>query len=209
MTSPAETHASLHPETVLGPSASVTRTLLAMRGTWHDRLDAFRPDGTPMDVDDVGNVLGAYPYDNIVYVDFDGVLYTQTNVTFRGRAPHVRTFTASVREGVLVFDRLGPEAPEHIGVSLGEGRVAFLGRDLGAPGLQRYSEPDFVEVNDATRLRLTTLYRDGACVRTLRASGTRLSPDASHRVAFDPRGADGPVHDDRSSTQAFTGGHDD
>lgn len=208
MTMSEVTTAGLHPDTVLGAPGSVTRTLLAMRGTWHDRIDAFEPDGTPMDVDTVGNVLGPYPYDNLVYVDFDGVTYTQTNVTFRGRPLHTRTFTGRIVDGLLWFDKLGPEAPQHVGVSVGEGRLVFLARELSSPGLQQYAEPDYLEVGDATRTRITTLYRGGPVCRTMRASGVRLSAATDRRLSFDPRGPEGPVHDDRSSTNAFTGGHD-
>ena len=80
-----------------------------MVGVWHDHLEAFDPDGTPVADDPHGGVPGPFPYDNLVYFDFDGSTVTQTNVTFRGREPSVRTFESDLVDGVLRFRRLGPE----------------------------------------------------------------------------------------------------
>ena len=100
------------------------RDLFAMVGVWHDHLTAWDVHGRAVDHDPFGGVPGPFPYDNLVYCDFDGSVWTQTNVTFRGREPAVRTFEADVADGVLTFRRLGPEAPEHVG------RVGRAGADL-------------------------------------------------------------------------------
>ena len=57
--------------------------LAAMVGVWHDHLEAFDRDGTPVTDDPHGGVPGPFPYDNLGYFDFDGATVTQTNVTFR------------------------------------------------------------------------------------------------------------------------------
>lgn len=190
-------------------TGSVVDTLLRMRGVWHDTLHAFHPDGTPMPFDEVGSVHGPFPYDNLVYVDFDGEVYRQTNVTFRGRPLKVRSFEAKVVDGVLRFDPLGPRDPGHVGISAGPGRLIFCPATTDHPGLSHYSEPDFVELTGSgTRQRTTMLYRGGELVRTLAVSGIRLAATADRRVPDDPRGADGPVHELHSTTQAFTGGTD-
>lgn len=189
---------------------SVEQTLRAMVGTWHDRLEAFTPAGQPVSHDEFGSTVGAYPYDNLVYVDFDGERYVQTNVLFRGRPLHVRTFTGTMRDGVLFFDHLGPEAPQHVGVSAGPGRIVFTSRRLDDAGLLQYAEPDYVQlVGDERRERTTVLYRGGELVRTLRVTGVRLSRRTTTRHELDPRGADGPVHDGLPQTLAFTGATDD
>ncbi len=189
---------------------SVTQTLHAMVGTWHDHLEAFTPAGDELSHDEHGSTVGPYPYDNLVYIDFDGATYVQTNVLFRGRDLHARTFTGTIRDGVLFFDHLGPQAPQHVGVSAGPGRIVYLPQRLDHEGLQNYSEPDYVQLTgDDTRERTTVLYRGGGVVRTLRVTGVRLSPTTSERHAWDPRGADGPVHDGLDSTLAFTGATDD
>lgn len=191
-------------------TGSVVDLLTRMRGTWHDTLHAFRPDGTPMGYDRNGSRPGAYPYENLVYIDFDGVTYRQTNVTFSGREPHVRSFSAEVTDGVLRFATLGPDDPGHVGVSAGPNRLLFVPARTDARGLAEYSEPDFVELTGpGTRQRTTVLYRHGELVRTLAVSGVRVAPTADRRHPDDPRGADGPVHDQPSTTVAFTGGTDD
>jgi hypothetical protein len=187
---------------------SVAANVALLRGVWHDRLTAFHPDGTPMAVDEVGSVRGSFPYDNLVYIDVEGDRYTQTNVTFRGRPLHTRTFTARLAGGVLRFDPLGPEDPGHIGVAAGPGHLVFLPERLD-DAVRTFSDPDYLRIGLAERTRVTTLYRDGVVVRTLLAEGVRLSPVADRRMAWDPRGPDGPVHDERSTTRAFEGGHDD
>lgn len=68
----------------------------------------------------------------------------------------------------------------------------------------RYSEPDYIRVIAPNlRTRNTMLYRDGKLVRTMNVTGYRLSPSAAQRMPFDPRGADGPVHEAHSTTQVF------
>jgi len=47
------------------------------------------------------------------------------------------------------------------------------------------------------------LYRNGVAVRTLRAHGTRLAPSAAQRMDWDPRGIDGPVHQQSAFTDVF------
>ena len=108
--------------------------LAAMVGVWHDHLEAFGPDGSPVTEDPHGGVPGPFPYDNLVYFDFDGSTVTQTNVTFRGREPNVRTFESDLVDGVLRFRRLGPEAPQHVGVSGGPGIIWFVPESWNEPG---------------------------------------------------------------------------
>ena len=56
-------------------------------------------------------------------------------------------------------------------------------------------EPDFILLTGPDqRIRHTVLYRDGVAIRTLTATGERLSQDCSRRHELDPRGNDGPVH---------------
>ena len=50
---------------------------------------------------------------------------------------------------------------------------------------------------------MTALYRNGVAVRTLTAKGVRVASTCERRVDFDPRGADGPVHDVRSVTKVY------
>ena len=178
--------------------------LRAMRGVWHDHLTAYAPDGSPVGDDPYGGVPGPFPYDNLVYIDFDGVDYFQTNVTFAGRPKHVRSFHARVTDGVLRFDKLGPEAPSHVGVSGGPGVIWYLPEQVD-DAWQRYSEPDHIRLLGADqRTRVTVLYRGGRLVRTMTVAGTRISTDPTRRVALDPRGADGPVHDEHSVTYVFS-----
>ena len=119
-----------------------------------------------------------------------------------GRDPHVRSFQASVHDGVLTFAKLGPDAPDHVGVSGGPGIIWFLARDIGE-GWQNYSEPDIITVTGDRRTRHTALWRNGRLARTLAVTGTRRSSDPTTRVADDPRGADGPVHDTPHATQVW------
>jgi hypothetical protein len=185
------------------PIGSVGYNLGLMTGVWHDHLELFELDGAPRFHDAQGGQPGASPYDNLVYIEFDGVNYRQTNVTFRGRPLHVRSFTAVLREGILEFDKLGPNDPGHVGVSGGPGVLIFTPRAID-DSWQRYSEPDYIRlIGPNQRTRNTMLYRDGKLVRTLSVTGYRLSPDASRRVAFDPRGPEGDVHEVRSVTQVF------
>lgn len=184
-------------------SAGVVNLLRRLRGVWHDRIEAFDLAGAPLSEDAHGGTPGALPYDNLVYIDFDGEAYRQTNVCFRGRPVHVRTFAGAVRDGVLVFHRLGPRAPEHIGVSGGPDVLIFAPRAVDA-AWERYAEPDVIRlVGEARRERTTLLYRGGRAVRSLAAHGVRVSPVADRRVPWDPRGERGPVHEAVGETEVF------
>jgi hypothetical protein len=175
-----------------------------MRGIWHEHIDVFDGAGGVLGEDEFSGSAGPAPYERLVYVDFDGANYRQTNVSSAGRPLEVRTFQGSIRDGVLVFDRLGPEAPEHVGISAGPGAVVFCARELGAAS-QRYSEPDFIVLDGVgRRTRTTVLWRDGVFRRVLRAEGVLLAPRADRRVSFDPRGPEGEVHDRPAATGVFT-----
>lgn len=177
--------------------------LLAMRGVWQDHMTAWTPAGDAMPYDEFGGQPGPFPYDNLVYVDFDGERYEQTNVTFRGRPLHVRTFTGRVVDGVLEFDALGPDDPGHIGVGGGPGVIVYLPRRLDRESLQRFSDPDVITFDGRTRSRITTLYRGAELVRVCTVDGVRLSNDPTLRVSWDPRGEAGPVHAMRSVTNVY------
>jgi len=185
----------------------VVDLLLAMHGVWVDHLEAFHPDGTPMADDPHGGAPGPFPYDNLVYCDIDAVTgtYRQTNVTLRGRPLKHRSFTAQLGgDGILRFDRLGPDDPGHVGVSGGPGVLWFTSDTTTHHGLARFSEPDHIRLLGAgQRTRVTTLYRGGRLVRTMTAAGSRVADDPTHRVAWDPRGADGSVHEAKEDTLVF------
>lgn len=184
---------------------TVAHTLLRMSGIWHDHVEVFDLAGNPLAEDVHSGTPGAAPWDNLVYIDFDGVYYRQTNVTFKGRPLHVRSFSGVLHEGVLVFNKLGPEAPDHIGVSGGLGVLFFIPRAVDA-AWQRYNEPDCIRlIGDHHRTRTTVLYRNGLAVRTLTANGAKIAPRADQRVSFDPRGPEGPVHSLPSETLVFKG----
>lgn len=184
--------------------SQLVENLLAMRGVWHDRLVAYAPDGSHVADDPHGGVPGPFPYDNLVYVDCDGSDYFQTNVTFAGRPLHVRSFHGVIEAGILRFDKLGPDAPSHVGVAAGPGCIWYLPDTVDA-AWQRYSEPDHIRLLGADqRTRATALYREGRLVRTLTVAGTRLSDDPTRRVEQDPRGLEGPVHDPHSVTYVFS-----
>ncbi len=188
---------------------TVAETLHQMVGVWHDHLEAFTPAGDPVAHDEHGSTVGPYPYDNLVYVDFDGIDYVQTNVLCKGREPHCRTFSGTIRDGVLFFNHLGSNAPQHVGVSAGPGRIVYCSQRLDHPGLLNYAEPDYVQLTGAdTRERTTMLYRGGELVRTLRVTGTRLARTTDQRHDLDPRGPGTAVHDGTLHTKAFLGGHD-
>ncbi len=192
------------PSLLCFPPGSVGHALTLMRGVWHDHIETFHLDGSPLPHDPWAGAPGDTPFDNLVYIDFDGVTYRQTNVTFAGRPFHARSFTATLKEGVLYFDKLGPEAPQHIGISGGPGVLWFLSERNTEDGLFRYSEPDCITLDGYNRrTRMTVLYRNGVAVRTLTARGVKIAPTAARRVDFDPRGADGPVHDVRSVTKVY------
>ena len=177
--------------------------LTMMTGTWHDHIQLYDLAGNPIDIDEKAGSPGASPFDNLVYIDFDGENYTQTNVTFRGRPLHVRTFTGKLVKGVLHFDPLGPLDPGHIGISAGNNVLAFVTAGI-SDAMKRYSEPDFLFLEPPNkRTRSTVLYRDSVAVRTLHAQGYKLAPTASRRHPDDPRGLEGDVHEIRSTTQVF------
>jgi len=190
--------------------ATVTDLLVAMRGVWVDHLEAFAPDGTPLPEDPYGGKPGPFPYDNIVYSDIDAATgaYRQTNVTFQGRPLHVRSFSGRVGDdGILRFAPLGPADPGHVGVSGGPGVLWFVPELIDRPGVLRYSEPDHIRLLGAgQRSRVTTLYRDGRLVRTMTVAGSLVSDDPTRRLPWDPRGPEGPVHEERRDTLAFSGG---
>lgn len=176
-------------------NSSVSDTLRQLRGTWHDRVQLFQLDGTPLEYDALAGSPGPGPFENLVYIDFDGTTMTQTNVTFRGREASAKTFSARIDKGVLVFDSLGKGAYENIGMSAGPGAISYSARHL-SDGCQHYFEPDFIQLTGPdTRIRTTLLYRDGKAIRTLRAEGVRLSNDCQQRHKYDPRGLEGPVHE--------------
>jgi hypothetical protein len=178
--------------------------LTMLRGTWHDHITISDLAGNPLTIDEHAGSPGAAPFDNLVYIDFDGEHYTQTNVTFRGRPLHVRTFTGRMNAGILHFDSLGPHDPGHIGVAAGINVLAFLPGAI-TDALQRYTEPDFITLHSPHhRTRSTVLYRGGTPLRSLFAQGTRIAPTAAQRSPDDPRGQQGSVHENRSTTQVFT-----
>ncbi|GLP96405.1 hypothetical protein [Paraferrimonas sedimenticola] len=176
---------------------TVGHTLMCMRGTWHDQVELFELDGSPLKDDTAAGsgTPGESPFDNLVYLDFDGENLTLTNVHFRGRPTTAKTFTGKLVDGVLVFDPLGPGAYKNIGVSGGPGILTFNSERL-EPATEVYMEPDFIiQTAPNQRVRHTLLYRNGVATRTLTAKGTRLSPMCNVRHSLDPRGPEGPVHE--------------
>ena len=61
----AETQVSVGPPSV----HQLQVDLAAIGGVWRDRLRATGPDGVELHHDDAGGVPGAFPYENLVYVD--------------------------------------------------------------------------------------------------------------------------------------------
>lgn len=179
------------------PIGSVGYNLMLLRGTWHDHIELYNLDGTPL-ADDSGAGSGSPgpgPFDNLVYIDFDGQQLSLTNVHIRGREASAKTFTGKMRDDLLVFDPLGPGAYENIGMSGGPGILTFNARKLGA-ATDTYMEPDFIMLTaPGERIRHTVLYREGEAVRTLTAKGTRLGPTCDERHPLDPRGPGGAVHE--------------
>jgi hypothetical protein len=170
---------------------SVAGNLALFHGVWLDHVVAHRPDGTPI-TDDFG---GPFPFRHLVYLDFDGVRLTQTNVVLDGRPPRERTFRAEIVDGVLVFDGRTLTEPNTIGVSGGPGVLVFLPRRVDSETVLTFADPDYVRhLGGHQRTRTTTLYRDGELHRILTVAGTRIHPDPSRRVPQDPRGPEGPVH---------------
>jgi hypothetical protein len=172
-------------------------------GVWHDHVALFDLAGRPLPVDDWSGTPGPAPFETLVYVSFERDVYRQTNVVLAGRPLAVRSFRGVVSSGVLIFDSLGPDDPEHVGVSGGPGVLVFCARRV-TDAWRRYHEPDVIRLlGNGRRTRSTLLYRDGVAVRTLAANGRRVSADSSRRVAWDPRGADGPVHEQPRETLVF------
>jgi len=177
------------------PIGSVGHNLMQMRGTWHDTVSLFNLDGSPLVEDSKAGSPGESPFENLVYIDFDGEVMTQTNIHIAGRAPSTKTFGGKLIDGVLVFDSLGPGAYENIGVSGGPNVLIYNGRSI-EEAWQTYVEPDFIVLTGPDqRMRTTVLYRHGVATRTLTAYGKRLSRDCVARSELDPRGTDGPVHE--------------
>ncbi len=177
------------------PIGSTAYNLSLLHGTWHDRVELFELDGQPLKHDPKAGSPGESPFENLVYIDFDGERLTLTNVHLKGRATSTKTFTGRMRDGVLVFDSLGPGAYENVGMSGGPGILTFTARNL-SQSTDVYMEPDFIIVTAAgERTRHTVLYRDGQAIRTLTARGKRIAPTCETRHEMDPRGSDGPVHE--------------
>ena len=172
-------------QTPVFPIGSVGYNLMLLRGTWHDHIELYNLDGTPLDDDSAAGSgsPGPGPFDNLVYIDFDGDRLFLTNVHIRGRDTAAKTFTGRMRDGLLVFDPLGPGAYENIGMSGGPGILTFNARGLN-PATDTYMEPDFIMLTaPGERVRHTVLYRLGEAVRTLTAKGTRLWPSCERRQA--------------------------
>ena len=184
------------------PVGSVAHNLMLLTGVWHDRIELFELDGRPREHDTQGGTPGASPYENLVYIDFDGVELRQTNITFRGRPLHVRSFSSRIVDGILRFEKLGPNDPGHVGIAAGEGVLIFTPIIIDDSWM-RYSEPDYIRITGDTRTRNTMLYRDGKLVRTMNVTGKLLTRDTSKRIDLDPRGSDGDVHEAPSTTQVF------
>ena len=188
------------------PVGSVGYNLMLLRGTWHDHIELYNLDGTPLDDDSTAGSgsPGPGPFDNLVYIDFDGEQLSLTNVHIRGREAAAKTFTGKMRDELLVFDPLGPGAYENIGMSGGPGILTFNARQLD-PSTDVYMEPDFIMLTaPGERVRHTVLYRNGEAVRTLTAKGTRLWPSCDRRHPLDPRGEDGPVHEQPFSSSIWS-----
>ena len=188
------------------PVGSVGYNLMLLRGTWHDHIELYNLDGTPLDDDSTAGSgsPGPGPFDNLVYIDFDGEQLSLTNVHIRGREAAAKTFTGRMRDELLVFDPLGPGAYENIGMSGGPGILTFNARQLD-PSTDVYMEPDFIMLTaPGERVRHTVLYRNGEAVRTLTAKATRLWPSCERRHPLDPRGEDGPVHEQPFSSSIWS-----
>lgn len=182
----------------------VTDNLLLFRGVWHDRLQGYHPDGAEMSFDEHGGSPGPFPYEQLVYIDFDEGRYRQTNIVLRGRPSYQRTFAGSIEDGVLVFDPLGPNAPRTVGVSGGLGVLVFLPERVDHESLVNFTDPDYIRyLGHDQRSRTTTLYRGGRLRRVLTVAGTRISRDPTRRVDIDPRGPHGPVHEGENTTRVY------
>ena len=175
---------------------TVGHNLFQLVGVWRDHITLYHLDGTALsdDTEAGSGTPGASPFENLVYISFDGAAFALTNVHLKERPLSAKTFTGGMRDGLMVFDPLGPGAYENIGMSGGVGILTFKAQHLG-PGCDVYMEPDFIMLTGPdTRIRHTVLYRNGKAVRTLTARGIRLSEDASKRHTLDPRGPEGDVH---------------
>lgn len=190
----------------MSESSALAATLLDLRGVWRDRLTAVDGSGREVTHDPHGGVPGAFPYENLVYIDFDGEHFVQTSVVSSGRDPAVRTFEARRNGETLVFTRLGPGAPNIVGISPMRGHLWFVADDILHDGISRYAEPDHVHVEGDRRWRHTVLWRHGSLVRVMHVAGSLLGRDTSRRRSDDPRGADGPVHDTRSEVEMYEAG---
>ena len=185
------------------PPGSVGETLRLMHGVWHDHIQLYQLNGDVLEDDPWSGTPGSAPFDNLVYVDFDGESYKQTNVTFRGRPLHIRSFQGKLQDGILRFGHLGPDDPSHMGAAAGPGRIIYSPLHI-TPAWQNYSEPDFIQLSGINqRTRVTLLYRHGVAVRTLLATGYKLSPDPTVRHPSDPRGPEGQVHEALKATTVF------
>ena len=177
-------------------TGSVHHNLSLLHGTWHDKVELFELDGSELSEDSLAGSPGESPFENLVYVDFDGDTLKLTNIHIRGRSAAAKTFTGKMRDGLLVFDELGPGAYENVGMSGGPGILTFAARKLDK-ATDVYAEPDFIIMTgENERTRQTVLYRTGIAVRTLTARGKRLTRDCSKRHEWDPRGPDGPIHEE-------------
>ena len=186
---------------------SVGETLSRLHGIWHDRVALYELDGTHLGDDSEAGAgsPGASPFENLVYIDFDGERLSLTNVTFRGRPATAKTFTGRMQDGLFRFDPIGPGAIDNVGVSGGPGVLVFNPTVIDARW-DVYLEPDFIMLTGKDeRVRTTVLYRHGEAQRTLTARGIRLSHDCSQRHDWDPRGPDGPVHEALFQTNIWAG----
>lgn len=178
-------------------------TLGALAGIWRDRLTAVDGSGNDVSYDPHGGIPGEFPYENLVYVDFDGECFRQTSVVLAGRAPAVRTFEAHRVGETLRFVPLGPGAPAIVGISPVRGHLWFVAEPITHEGISRYAEPDHIHVEGDRRWRHTVLWRHGELVRVMHVAGERLARSATVRHESDPRGATGGVHDALSEVDMY------
>ena len=124
---------------------SVGDNLSRMAGVWHDHIDLYNLDGSPLDDDSLvgSGTPGPGPFENLVYIDFDGSNLLLTNVHIKGREVAAKTFSGQMRDDLLVFDPLGPGAYENIGMSGGPGILTFNARAMDR-ATDVYMEPDFI-----------------------------------------------------------------
>jgi len=183
---------------------SVADNLWLFRGVWRDVITGHSLDGSPLREDPHGGTPGPLPYEQLVYLDFDGEAFVQTNVVSSGRPAQQRTFRGRLVDGVLEFDRLGPDAPKMLGVSGGPGVLVFLPERCDEPPTTRFYDPDYIRhLGGDQRTRTTTLYRDGLLRRVLTVRGTRVSSDPTRRTPDDPRGPTGRVHEGETLTRVY------